>query len=118
MISDYVDEHSGFLRLTSAEAELARSNDSSFPITARATLEYGADKGGYWNSDKFQKNVEDAVKIAKFKYPADKFTVIFVFDSSSCHRAYAPDALNAKAMNVKPGGAQAILRDTTWNGRI
>ena len=58
MISDYVDQHTGFLRLTSAEAELARSEDPSFPTTARATLDYGAGKGGYWDSDKFQNNVK------------------------------------------------------------
>ena len=118
MISDYIDQHNGFLRLTDAEIQLARSSQPTFPTTARATLEYGADKGGYWNSQKFLTNVKDAIKIAKFKYPEDKHTVVFVFDSSSCHRAYAPDALNAKTMNVKPGGAQPPLRDTTWAGRV
>ena len=118
MISDYVDQHTGFLRLTPAEAELARSEDPSFPTTARATLEYGAGKGGYWDSDKFQNNVKVAIKIAKFKYPMDKYTVVFIFDSSSCHRAYAPDSLNTRTMNVKPGGAQPPLRDTVWNGRV
>ena len=41
-----------------------------------------------------------------------------MFDSSSCHRAYGPDALNSKTTNVKPGGAQPPLRDTTWAGRL
>lgn len=118
MISDYVDQHNGFLCLTDSEAEHAKSSQPTFPTTARATLEYGADKGGYWNSEKFLKNVKDAIKIAKFKYPEDKHTVVFVFDSSSCHRAYAPDALNSKTMNVKPGGAQPALRDTIWAGRV
>lgn len=45
MVSDYIDQHSGFLCLTSDEAKLARHGDSDFPITARATLEYGADRG-------------------------------------------------------------------------
>ena len=43
---------------------------------------------------------------------------MFIFDSSSCHRAYAPDSLNTQTMNVKPGGAQPPLRDTVWNGRV
>lgn len=115
-IPDYVDQHTGFLRLTSAEAELATATDPSFPTTARATLEYGAEKEGYWNSDKFQNNVKDAIKIAKFKYPMDRYTIVFIFDCSSCHKAYAPDSLNVRTMNVKPGGAQLPLRDTKWNG--
>ena len=118
MVSDYVDQHSGFLQLTPAEAELAKANDPSFPTTARVFLEYGANKEGYWTSERFLANVKDAIKIAKYKYPPDKYTVLFIFDNSSCHRAYAPDALNTKVMNVNPGGAQPCLRDTTWNGSI
>ena len=30
----------------------------------------------------------------------------FIFDQSSAHAAFAKDALNAKDMNVKPGGKQ------------
>ena len=60
----------------------------------------------------------DAAKIAKFKYPQDKNTIVFVFDQSSCHRAFAENALNLKVMNVKPGGAQPPMRDTVWAGRI
>lgn len=30
----------------------------------------------------------------------------------------AADALNAKKMNVNPGGAQPILRDTQYNGKV
>ena len=64
-------------------------------------LEYCAEKEGYWNSEKFMKNVQDAAQIAMWKYPSDKCEVIFIFDQSSCHRA---DALNVKVMNAKPGG--------------
>jgi hypothetical protein len=37
----------------------------------------------------------------------------FFFDQSSAHGAYAPDALNAKEMNVKPGGKQWAMHPTT-----
>ena len=76
MISDYVDQHSGFLQLTPAEAELAKANGPSFPTTARVFLEYGANKEGYWTSERFLANVKDAIKIAKYKYPPDKYTVL------------------------------------------
>ena len=36
----------------------------------------------------------------------------FIFDQSSAHAAFAKDALNAKDMNVKPGGKQRLIRDT------
>ena len=36
----------------------------------------------------------------------------FVFDQSSAHGAFAKDALNAKEMNVRPGGKQRLMRDT------
>ena len=31
---------------------------------------------------------------------------------------YNDDALNLKCMNVKPGGAQPVMQDTCWNGKI
>jgi hypothetical protein len=36
----------------------------------------------------------------------------FVFDQSSAHGAFAKDALNAKDMNVRPGGKQCKMHDT------
>ena len=44
--------------------------------------------------------IEDAVKIAEVKYPREKgYRLAFIFDHSSCHGAYADDALNAYKMN-------------------
>lgn len=118
MVSDFIDQHNGFLRLTDEEhAQAVHSLDSSFPKSARVLLEYGADKGGYWTSEKFLSNVKDTVAIASFKYPSDKFTVCWFFDHSSCHKAFPNDALNVKKMNVHPDGAQAIMHTTTWAGR-
>lgn len=37
----------------------------------------------------------------------------FIFDQSSAHGAYAPDALNVKEMNVGPGGAKCCMHATT-----
>ena len=45
------------------------------------------------------------------------YITIVLFDQSSCHCAYNDDALNVKRMNVKPGGAQAAMRNTCWNGK-
>ncbi len=61
--------------------------------------------------------IERAALIAEHKYPPAMHTVVWLFDQSSCHKAYAPDALNATHMNVHPGGAQPALHDTVWAGR-
>lgn len=81
-------------------------------------LEYGADKEGYWTSEKFMVNIEVAARIAEFKYPSDKHTIVWLFDQSSCHHAFAEDALNAKVMNVRPGGVQPRMHDTMWAGKV
>ena len=36
----------------------------------------------------------------------------FIFDQSSAHGAFTPDALNAKEMNVNPGGKQHRMHST------
>ena len=57
--------------------------------------------------------IECAATIAEIKYPRDKgYRLVWFFDHSSCHRAYADDALNANRMNAKPRGKQPIMRDT------
>lgn len=116
MVSDYIDQHNSFLQLSDTEYQQASVSNPNFPKTARAILEYGANKDGYWTSEKFMSNVRDAVAIASFKYPSDCYTICWLFDHSSCHRAFADDALNVNNMNVKPGGAQALMHDTTWGG--
>ena len=118
MVSDFVDQHSGFLKLSDEEHALACAVDAKFPKSARVLLEYGADKQGYWTGEKFMENVKDAVRIAKFKYDSNKHTVVFIFDQSSCHRAFSEDALNSARMNVKPGGKQPAMHDTVWRGQV
>jgi len=38
--------------------------------------------------------------------------VSFFFDQSSAHDGFAPDALNSKEMNIKPGGKQRRMHPT------
>ena len=85
---------------------------------ARELFEYGAARVGYWTGEKFMAQIERAVCIAEFKYPPAMHTLVWLFDQNSCHRAYASDALNVNNMNVRPGGAQAVMKDTVWAGRI
>ena len=52
-----------------------------FPRTARALLEYGAEKEG----GKFTTNVKDAVQIAEHNNHLVIHTIAWLFDQSSCH---------------------------------
>ena len=117
MVSEFVDNHNGHLQLTDEEYAVAKVSDPDMQ-SARVFLEYGAEREGYWTSEKFMHNFRSAVKIKKNKYPAISYTVCWIFDQSSCHKAYAEDALNAKRMNLRPGGAQPQMRDIIWAGKV
>ena len=57
-------------------------------------------------------NIKSALQIAEYNYPMESHTIVWLFDQSSCHRAFAEDALNVRRMNVRPGGAQPRLRNS------
>ena len=119
MVSDFIDERNGFLALDQNEFEEAQKSDITITQQARETLEYGESREGYWTSEKFMLQMNNAVKIADIKYPREEgWNVVWVFDHSSCHTAMAEDALDASKMNVKPGGKQPVMRATIWAGKV
>ena len=119
MVSDFIDEINGFLRLTQEEYDQAKQNDPNIWIEARALLEYGENREGYWNSEKFMNQIKMAVKIAEIKYPrCDNWKHVWIFDHSSCHAAMPDDALDVSKMNVNPGGKQRVMRDGFWDGKV
>ena len=46
MVSVFIDEHSGYLRLSDEEHSLAKASDPKLPKESRVPLEYGADREG------------------------------------------------------------------------
>ena len=107
MVSDFVDEHNGFLALTAEEYEVAKASNPNARMYACTFLEYGENREGYWTQDRFIDQMEKAVRIAEIKYPkVEGWRHVWVFDHSSCHAAMADDALDVSKMNVKPGGIQ------------
>ena len=117
MVSDFIDEHHGFLSLTDEEYEKMKQINPSSKKFARQFLEYGENREGYWTRDKFLGQMKGAVEIAELKYPKeDGWRHVWVFDHSSCHAAMADNALDASKMNVNPGGKQRRMRDTVWRG--
>ena len=117
MVSDFINEEDGYLRL-SDEFEEARQLFPNIRKEARELLEYGGSKEGYWNSERFLGQMKVATDIAKFKYSRHGKRVYWVFDHSSCHTAFGPDALNVLEMNVKPGGGQPKMRNTVYKGKL
>ena len=83
--------------------------------TARVWLHLlGTQKDGYFNSDAFLKQVTDAIEIFDNEFP--EYTALFIFDNSPLHKKMSEQSLNVNHMNVRPGGKQAVMRATTWNG--
>ena len=119
MVSDFVDDHNGFLVLTKEEYEVAKRMNPRAKMYARQFFEYGENKEGYWTRDRFMAQIEEAVAMAEVKYPKEEgWRHVWVFDHSSCHAAMADDALDVNRMNVNPGGKQRKMRDTVWKGTI
>ena len=100
MVSDFIVEGYGYLKDDNSEARLLLETQ----------------KDGYSNSEMFLAQVETAIDTFSRRFP-DKVG-IFIFDNAPSHRKFPEDSLNATAMNVRPGGKQPVMRDTSWNDRI
>ena len=74
MVSDFITEHFGYLKLTDEEYERAKITNPKLPQSACVVLKYGVQSEGYWNSEKFIAQVKDAIVIDEKKYPADRYT--------------------------------------------
>jgi len=48
MVSDFVTEHDGLLKLSDSELEIAQHDDITINQEARTILNYGAANEGYW----------------------------------------------------------------------
>ena len=115
MVSDFVEEHGGFLKLLPDELERAKLQYPDIQPAARQLLEYGAEKEGYWTSERFMEQMKNAANIADVKYGATH-TIVWLFDQSSCHKKFGDLALQANKILVKDGGARRV-RDTVWGGQ-
>ena len=116
MVSDFVEEHNGYLAQTEEEHQAAKEKYPTVRKAPRVSLEYGAEKGGYWMSVKFMVKVENACNIAESKYNISKHKIVWIFDQSSCDKKYDEHAFIAKNLLVKDGGDRRVC-DTVWAGR-
>ena len=87
------------------------------PSKVQVVFKFGSQGDGYRNNELFINQVKTAINIAEFKYLKTQNTLVFLFDQSSGHYAYANDVLIAHKMNVSDEGKQPFLRDTVWDGK-
>ena len=52
MVSDFIEQHDGFLKLSDEDNAVVQASDPTVVQTARVLLEYGAKREGYWTSAK------------------------------------------------------------------
>jgi len=106
MVSNFIEEHNGFLRLSNNEFAQGKLQFPDLQQEARVLLKYGAEYEGYWNSENFLAQLLAAIKIAKVKFSAEEY---WFFDHSSGHTAFPDNAFNENKINVKPGGKQLVM---------
>ena len=58
---------------------MAKLSRPDLPTAARVFFKFGAQGDGYWNNEHFISQVNTAIKIAEFKYPATSNTIVFLF---------------------------------------
>ena len=100
MVSDFIDEVSGYLHDENEEAHLLLETN----------------REGYFTNDHLLQQVAKAISIFERVHP--DATRVFMFDNAPSHRKMASDAINADKMNVGPGGKQPAMRDTIWGGKV
>jgi len=66
IVTDFIEEHGGYLKLSEDDKEAGKTKPA-IKRQARVFLEYGVNKEGYWNSDKFMSQIRDAAIIAETK---------------------------------------------------
>ena len=100
MVSDLIDEVSGYVRDGQDQARLLLETQ----------------REGYFTNDHLLKQVARTVDIFERIHPVA--TALFLFDNAPSHRKVADNALNADKLNVGPGGKQPKMRNTIWGGRV
>ena len=109
MVSEFLFECHGRLRLTDEQKTL-------FPdVPSEATMIIKPDNGsdGYWDNEDLVKQIKDKV-IPIFHVLHQRSDALFLFDNSMNHRAKAPDALQAKRLNLSAGGVNVKPMRDGW----
>lgn len=60
MVSDFIEEYSGYLRLSSEEFERAGETFAKIRQEATEVIKYGENRVGHWTHDKFLGQIKQA----------------------------------------------------------
>jgi hypothetical protein len=83
---------------------------------ATVYFEYGGKAEGWWKGEDVVKQVLDTAIPVFEKEFGRECRACFLFDNSTNHGVYAPDALVAGRMNWNSGGKQPVMRDGWMRG--
>lgn len=109
MVSDFIEQHNGFLRIPEFQAQHAGLFSLNTGLRRRDTGTA---------SDLLAMSKMQSRSLNSSTHRGGTCIIVFVFDQSSCHKAYTEDALNASRMNVRPGRKQPCMRDIVWAGKV
>lgn len=115
MVSEFLCETIGRLRLNEEEKEQNQRLLDNDPAKLKfdeacVIIEPGKNKDGWWTAAHVAEQLEKrAIPIFERTHPECK--AIFLFDNSTNHNAFAPDALIAEKMNLNDGGKALIMRN-------
>ena len=117
MVSEFLCQCHGHMQLTPEQA-------AQLPVPlqhtiAQRTLTPGVNEEGYWKGEHVVAQLkEEAIAIFNILHPGK--VALFMFDNSSNHNVFAPDALKCEKLNLSDGGAggkeRSIMRDGMHNG--
>ncbi|KAF4652859.1 hypothetical protein FOL47_010813 [Perkinsus chesapeaki] len=100
MTSDFLSEIYGFVRYS--------ENDILVPGERTGSV-LGVAADGYYNNDRCLVDFAECSEAVR-TLSDGRLGCVFLTDRSPIHCKYPDDGLNAKAMNVKPGGKQPLMR--------
>eukprot|EP00733_Pompholyxophrys_punicea_P000968 Pompholyxophrys_punicea_v1_NODE_393_length_2064_cov_23.574415.p2 type:complete len:157 gc:universal NODE_393_length_2064_cov_23.574415:1787-1317(-) len=111
MVSAFQDEIRGFgFPITAQELQDFNSSLSrvgKVPLVSSPGLrflQYGSNKEGWWDYEKFSLQVSDLLDVFEFLY--SNIQLVLEVDHSSGHAKQKEDGLNVKSMNAGFGGTQ------------
>ena len=109
MVSEFLCECHGRMRLSDGQ----RLQYPDVPAEATMIIKPGKNADGYWDCEDLVMQTKDrAIPIFKILHP--DCDALFVFDNSSGHLAFAPDALIASRLNLNDGGVNCKPMRNGW----
>ena len=99
MVSEFLCECHGRMKLDKDQ----QKEHPHVPEAVAMVIKPGKNHDGYWDCEDLVTQTRDrAIPIFKILHPG--CDALFIFDNSSGHLAYAPDALVANRLNLNDGG--------------